>query len=74
MLLLLTLMRFNIIVALRNIASVSSVTSANVSRSQWLLMAIMAIDGYCQKLNIFLRKIIIIFIIIFITKTNNEKI
>ena len=62
------------IVAFRNIASVSSVTPVGICICEWLLMAIMAINGYCQKLNIFSKEIIIIFIIIFITFKNNDKI
>lgn len=42
---------------------VSSVSSASIGRREWLLMAIMAINGYSQKLNIFLERKLLLFII-----------
>ena len=42
---------------------VSSVSSASVCKHEWLLMAIMAINGYYQKLNFFVKEFFYLFII-----------
>lgn len=46
-----------------SVTEISSVSSASVCKHEWLLMAIMAINGYYQKLNFFVKEFFYLFII-----------